>query len=120
MENEPSSCLVCVFFFFLLMLLFCFVFVFFCGQARSWSGASYAAGDTFARRHIGPRDDEQRRMLQALGFPDMPSFIDAVVPQQVQRKTEKEKEKKKSFFFFFFFFFFDLFVKRFDSSSLFP
>ncbi|MEZ5268423.1 MAG: hypothetical protein R2789_07630 [Microthrixaceae bacterium] len=35
----------------------------------------------FARRHIGPDRSERTRMLAEVGFDDMASLLDAVVPR---------------------------------------
>ena len=39
--------------------------------------------DSFARRHIGPRDESIKSMLSSLGFKDMPSFIKSIVPREI-------------------------------------
>src|SRR5258706_8347306 len=41
----------------------------------------------FERRHIGPDPDEQRAMLEALGFASRKSLIDAVVPAAIRRRS---------------------------------
>ncbi|HUL95299.1 MAG TPA: aminomethyl-transferring glycine dehydrogenase [Usitatibacter sp.] len=41
----------------------------------------------FARRHIGPGEDDQSAMLAALGFASREAFIDAVVPASIRRRT---------------------------------
>ena len=38
----------------------------------------------FAPRHIGPDDDAVRTMLDALGFADLDSFVDATVPSTIR------------------------------------
>ncbi len=40
--------------------------------------------DTFVQRHIGPSTDETADMLSQLGFADVDTFIDKVVPQQIR------------------------------------
>ncbi len=50
-------------------------------QQRS---SSYAPADTFARRHIGPRDAEVKDMLKTVGFSDMDEFVKAVVPEAIR------------------------------------
>jgi len=40
----------------------------------------------FERRHIGPDDADQARMLQVLGFESRERLIDAVVPKAIRRK----------------------------------
>ncbi|PYL56747.1 MAG: hypothetical protein DMF31_11945, partial [Verrucomicrobia bacterium] len=37
--------------------------------------------DSFARRHIGPSEEEVRSMLSELGYEDLDSLIDATVPK---------------------------------------
>lgn len=39
--------------------------------------------DSFSRRHIGPTSDDEREMLQALGYADLVSFIRDVVPSNI-------------------------------------
>ncbi|MBM3976269.1 MAG: aminomethyl-transferring glycine dehydrogenase [Planctomycetes bacterium] len=43
--------------------------------------------DTFARRHIGPDEHEQRQMLGVLGLPSLAALIDATVPASIRRRT---------------------------------
>ncbi|MDO5089959.1 MAG: aminomethyl-transferring glycine dehydrogenase, partial [Cardiobacteriaceae bacterium] len=38
----------------------------------------------FADRHIGPRADEQQKMLQALGFSSLEAMVDAIVPADIR------------------------------------
>ena len=38
----------------------------------------------FRRRHIGPTADQQQAMLRALGFDDLDTFMDAVVPATIR------------------------------------
>src|SRR4051812_2736279 len=40
--------------------------------------------DDFARRHIGPVDDEIEAMLRELGFEDLGALIDATVPKNIR------------------------------------
>ena len=40
--------------------------------------------DTFVRRHIGPREDEIRRMLERIGFDSLDRLGEAVVPESIQ------------------------------------
>ena len=40
--------------------------------------------DSFVNRHIGPSADEQRAMLEALGYGTLDEFIDAVVPEKIR------------------------------------
>ena len=41
----------------------------------------------FSQRHIGPTTAQQAEMLQFLGYADMPSFIEAVVPADIREDT---------------------------------
>ncbi|MDO4776829.1 MAG: aminomethyl-transferring glycine dehydrogenase [Cardiobacteriaceae bacterium] len=38
----------------------------------------------FADRHVGPRADEQQKMLQALGFSSLEAMVDAIVPGDIR------------------------------------
>jgi len=49
-------------------------------------GRSLEPLDSFARRHIGPRDGEIAGMLSAVGFPSMDALIDATVPRNIRLK----------------------------------
>ncbi len=40
--------------------------------------------DSFARRHIGPSDEEVRAMLRELGFERLEALIDATVPKNIR------------------------------------
>ena len=40
--------------------------------------------DPFVNRHIGPSADEQRAMLELLGYASLDEFIDAVVPEKIR------------------------------------
>ena len=40
--------------------------------------------DTFVSRHIGPSADDQRAMLELLGYTTLDEFIDAVVPEKIR------------------------------------
>jgi glycine dehydrogenase len=50
------------------------------GQARSILDAS----DTFVHRHIGPSEADIAEMLEVLGYKDLESFTDAVVPESIR------------------------------------
>ena len=41
----------------------------------------------FAQRHIGPNDAEQQHMLQALGYPDIQAFTQALLPRDIARTS---------------------------------
>ena len=40
---------------------------------------------TFTSRHIGPNSAEQQRMLKTLGYDNLDTFIDAVIPANIRR-----------------------------------
>ena len=40
---------------------------------------------TYASRHIGPNSAEQQRMLKTLGYDNLDTFIDAVIPSNIRR-----------------------------------
>ena len=40
--------------------------------------------DIFAKRHLGPRAEDVRAMLDTVGFPTLDAFIDAVVPADIR------------------------------------
>lgn len=40
---------------------------------------------TFTSRHIGPNSAEQQRMLKTLGYTNLDTFIDAVIPANIRR-----------------------------------
>jgi glycine dehydrogenase len=49
--------------------------------------AELAGHDEFERRHIGPATAEQARMLQALGFDNLDTFISGIVPKSIRSKA---------------------------------
>ena len=46
-----------------------------------------AASDSFASRHIGPRPDDTRAMLETMGYPSLDAFVNAVVPDDIRLRT---------------------------------
>ncbi|MHB8519199.1 MAG: aminomethyl-transferring glycine dehydrogenase [Limisphaerales bacterium] len=40
--------------------------------------------DTFARRHIGPREDQIREMLDTLGSPSLEALVDTAIPASIR------------------------------------
>src|SRR5260370_4169174 len=44
--------------------------------------------DSFARRHIGPNDEEVRAMLREVGFETLEALIDAAVPKNIRLDRE--------------------------------
>lgn len=55
-------------------------------RANRPSLAALQRHDAFAERHIGPSDDDQRQMLQVLGFGSRDALIDAVIPCSIRRR----------------------------------
>ena len=49
--------------------------------------AELEAGNEFIARHIGPDEADQQAMLEAMGYSDMSSFIDAVVPEGIRDRA---------------------------------
>ena len=47
-------------------------------------GAWLAPTDTFVRRHIGPSEEEQARMLGTLGYETMEAFVRDVIPDEIR------------------------------------
>jgi glycine dehydrogenase len=45
-----------------------------------------SAPGAFARRHIGPSPDDQRRMLESIGVPSLGVLIDEVVPPSIRMR----------------------------------
>src|SRR5439155_594236 len=52
--------------------------------------------DSFARRHIGPSEEEVRAMLREVGFKDLDSLIDAAVPKNMRLDRRLNLPKSKS------------------------
>jgi glycine dehydrogenase len=52
--------------------------------------------NSFARRHIGPNDDEVRAMLREVGFEDLDSLVDAAVPRNIRLDRELNLPEAKS------------------------
>ena len=50
----------------------------------------------FARRHIGPGPDDVRSMLESLGFHDLDTFIDHVVPEAIRSSTSLNLEQART------------------------
>ncbi|KAJ7070878.1 glycine cleavage system P-protein-domain-containing protein [Mycena amicta] len=59
----------------------------FATAAAGKSRSIFAPLDTFSPRHIGPDDREATKMLSALGFDSMDSFIDSAVPPKIRVST---------------------------------
>ena len=52
--------------------------------------------DSFARRHIGPNEEELRAMLREVGFDSVGALIDATVPKDIRVKGELNLPQAKS------------------------
>ncbi|PYL64293.1 MAG: glycine dehydrogenase (aminomethyl-transferring), partial [Verrucomicrobia bacterium] len=52
--------------------------------------------DSFARRHIGPNDEEIAAMLRALEFDNLERLIDATVPRNIRLDRELDLPQAKS------------------------
>src|SRR5215831_11167602 len=52
--------------------------------------------DSFARRHIGPNEEEVRAMLRDVGFESLAALIDATVPKDIRFKRELSLPEAKS------------------------
>src|SRR5439155_14651979 len=52
--------------------------------------------DSFARRHIGPSEEEVRSMLSELGYEDLDSLIDATVPKNIRSDRQLNLPAAKS------------------------
>src|SRR5712664_2796578 len=52
--------------------------------------------DSFARRHIGPNEEEVRAMLRDVGFDSLDSLIDATVPKNIRLDRQLNLPAAKS------------------------
>jgi glycine dehydrogenase len=52
--------------------------------------------DSFARRHIGPSEDEVREMLREVGFENLDALIDAAVPKNIRLDRQLNLPEAKS------------------------
>jgi glycine dehydrogenase len=52
--------------------------------------------DSFARRHIGPNDDEIAQMLRDLGFDNLDALIEAAVPKSIRLDRQLNLPEAKS------------------------
>src|SRR5690349_10329655 len=52
--------------------------------------------DSFARRHIGPNEEEVRAMLRELGFENLDVLIDATVPKNIRLDRQLNLPAPKS------------------------
>ena len=54
------------------------------------------SGSDFARRHIGPNEEEVRAMLREVGFEDLDALIDATVPKNIRLNRQLNLPEAKS------------------------
>src|SRR5947208_4852246 len=52
--------------------------------------------DSFARRHIGPNEEEVRAMLRDVGFDSLCALIDATVPKDIRLQGQLNLPGAKS------------------------
>src|SRR6267143_3058177 len=52
--------------------------------------------NSFARRHIGPNEDEVRVMLREVGFENLDSLVEAAVPRNIRLNRELNLPEAKS------------------------
>src|SRR6266404_5448780 len=52
--------------------------------------------DSFARRHIGPSEDEVQDMLREVGFENLDALIDAAVPKNIRLDRQLNLPEAKS------------------------
>ncbi|PYI47024.1 MAG: glycine dehydrogenase (aminomethyl-transferring), partial [Verrucomicrobia bacterium] len=65
-------------------------------HARERKIDSCQSGSDFARRHIGPNEDEVRAMLREVDFESLDTLIDATVPKNIRLDRELNLPKAKS------------------------
>lgn len=61
-------------------------------------GMEKLSGDLFLNRHLGPNDRDIKKMLQALGFNDLSSFLSKVIPKEIYstKKIDLAEAKDES------------------------
>ncbi|HEY4757997.1 MAG TPA: glycine dehydrogenase (aminomethyl-transferring), partial [Chthoniobacterales bacterium] len=52
--------------------------------------------DSFARRHIGPNEEEARAMLRDVGFDSLGALIDATIPKDIRLRRQLNLPEAKS------------------------
>ncbi|PYL27042.1 MAG: pyruvate, phosphate dikinase, partial [Verrucomicrobia bacterium] len=65
-------------------------------HARERKIDSCQSGSDFARRHIGPNEDEVRAMLREVDFESLDTLIDATIPKNIRLDRELNLPKAKS------------------------
>ncbi len=58
-----------------------------CSGGSAGSASILNPSDTFAHRHIGPSEAEIAEMLSTLGYKDLESFTDSVVPENIRNRN---------------------------------
>ncbi|KAB7494200.1 Glycine dehydrogenase (decarboxylating), mitochondrial [Armadillidium nasatum] len=58
--------------------------------STSTSDKSMLSTDNFADRHIGPRKNDQKKMLKLLGFEDLNSLTNAAVPKNIRQNKRRK------------------------------
>src|SRR5262249_60965146 len=49
--------------------------------------------DSFARRHIGPSEEEVRAMVLEIGFKDLDALINATVPKNIRLERQPQNNR---------------------------
>src|ERR1700681_2603784 len=65
-------------------------------HAREENIDNSQSGPDFARRHIGPNNDEAAEMLRAIDFENLDALIDATVPKNIRLDRELDLPDAKS------------------------
>ncbi|TMW60921.1 hypothetical protein Poli38472_000963 [Pythium oligandrum] len=53
-------------------------------RALATTGDKFKRADTFLQRHLGSNGDDQRKMLDTIGYASLDALIDATVPQEIR------------------------------------
>ena len=56
------------------------------GAAGRCVSTVFQAKDSFARRHIGPGEEDIEKMLQVVGKPSLDALTDTIVPEPIKFK----------------------------------
>src|SRR6266699_4925218 len=66
-------------------------------EAQLWSAHdSVEATNSFARRHIGPNENEVRAMLREVGYENLDALIDDAVPKSIRLNRQLNLPEAKS------------------------
>lgn len=63
------------------------------GVTVRWCSYYKHDSDKFMERHIGPREEEKRQMVQEIGFQTLEEMITATVPASIRRKERLSLSK---------------------------